>query len=235
MGLIRDLTYSEIVSQILYLSSVMKEDKDVVDASFNIVFMGMGEPLDNFEEVAKSLEILTDKEYFNLSQGRITVSTSGINDKIEPLLERFNNIKIALSLISANNAKRASVMPVTNKFPVEILYKTLSECYKKYKNRFTLEYVLIKNFNMSDEDIDDLELFNKEPFHINLIPLNHSDDDMKRPEENEIKHFQTKLEKKGFCVTRRYRRGDDINADCGQLYRETLKNKSNLSRPVAPK
>ncbi|HOV13533.1 MAG TPA: 23S rRNA (adenine(2503)-C(2))-methyltransferase RlmN [Spirochaetota bacterium] len=223
MGLIRNLSYSEIISQILYLSSVMDNDKDVVDTSFNIVFMGMGEPLDNYDELVKTIEILTDKRYFNLSQSRITISTCGVLDKIPKILERFNNLKIALSLITANNTKRKSIMPITNKFDIESLRHTLPDCYKKYKNRITLEYVLIKNLNMGNEDIDDLQIFNDEAFHINLIPLNHNDDNIERPTEDDIKTFQSKLEKKGFCVTRRFRRGDDIKADCGQLYWDVVK------------
>lgn len=218
MGLVRNLSRSEIISQILYLCDIMDKDKDVVDTAFNIVFMGMGEPLDNLDELTEVINILTGKDFFYLSQSRLTVSTCGLKDRIIMLLEKFNNINIALSLICADPKKRESVMPITNKYSIQELHDTLLQCYKKYKNRFTLEYVLIKNFNMSDDDINKLELFNNEAFHINLIPLNHNDDTIERPSEEEIKTFQKKLETRGFCVTRRYRRGDDIKADCGQLY-----------------
>lgn len=224
MGLTRNLFHSEIISQILYLLSFMDSDKSVLDTKFNIVFMGMGEPLDNYDELLKSLEIITSKEYLDLAQNRITISTCGIIDKVLDLHKKFDKLKIAVSLVSANNDKRKEIMPITNKFDIEAVYTNLFDNFKKYKNRITLEYVLIKNFNMGDDDIKYLAKFNNEAFHINLIPLNHSDDNLERPSETDIKVFQSKLEKSGFCVTRRYRRGDDIKADCGQLYWDIKKN-----------
>jgi 23S rRNA (adenine2503-C2)-methyltransferase len=222
MNLIRNLTHSEIISQILFLSGIMYSDKSVVDTAFNIVFMGMGEPLDNFENLTRSIDILIDSSYFNLNISRITVSTCGLIDKIKLLSENYPGLKLAVSLNSANQEKREKIMPVSKSNPVQKLADVLYEIYEKNKNRITLEYVLIENFNMEDSDLKDLEVFNSKAFHINLIPLNCEDEKFKKPSEKKIKYFQEFLEKTGFNVTRRYRRGEDIQADCGQLYWKTI-------------
>lgn len=218
MGLIRNLTSEEIVSQVISLYGYMKNDLKIDDRMFNIVYMGMGEPLDNFNELVSSLKMTTDKGFFGLSPSRITVSTCGMLDKIEPLLEEFPALRIAVSLNSSIQEKREKVMPVSVKYPVTDIFSVLSELFIKYKNRFTLEYVLIKGFNDGKEDIKELLKFNTNAFHINIIPLNHSDEIVKRPSEGDINYFMNELEKKKVCVTRRYRRGEDIKADCGQLY-----------------
>lgn len=223
MGLIRNLTYSEIISQIIYLNNYQKYVEHIEDKKFNIVFMGMGEPLDNLANLIITIEILTSKDKFGISQSRITVSTSGIFDKIQPLLEKFNNIKIAISLNNPIQEEREKIMPIAKKYRVDQLIEILKTIYDKYKNRITLEYVLIKDVNMSLKHIKALEIFNNPMFHINLIPLNNSNENIKRPTEKEIKNFYNELKKRGFCVTRRYRRGADINADCGQLFYSKIK------------
>lgn len=216
MGLKRNLNFTQIISQILFLSKVMSEDMEVVDTSFNIVFMGMGEPLDNFENLTRTIEILTSADYFNMPQSRITVSTCGLADKILPLMERFNDLTLAMSLISADQKKRENVIPIAKKYDVDYLLRTLNECHRLYGNRITLEYVLIRNFNMDDCDIEMLKKFKTDYFHLNIIPVNSKDES--RPSENEIKAFMAKIARAGFNASRRYRRGDDIQADCGQLF-----------------
>jgi len=218
MGFKRNLTVSEIVSQVLYMFSIMKSDSDVIDTSFNIVFMGMGEPLDNFDNVVEAIKIFIDKEKFGLSQNRITISTCGIIDKIIPLTEKFPNINIALSLITANQEKRDKIMPISKKFSIYDIVTILKEYYNRRKNRITLEYVMIKDFNIGKDDIELLRKFKKEIFHINLIPLNFESEFCKKPSENEIKYFYKVLLKKGFIVTIRYKRGEDINGACGMLF-----------------
>lgn len=218
MGLIRNLTYSEIVSQIIYLNNYQKYSQNIHDKKFNIVFMGMGEPLDNLENLLIAINILTDKNKFAVSQSRITISTCGIIDKLPVILEKFDNIKIAISLNNPIQSQREKIMPIAKRFKIEELVRVLKNIYDKYKNRITLEYVLIKDYNMSYEHIKALEIFKDISFHINLIPLNNSTEDIKRPQEKEIKEFYNKLKKNNFCVTRRYRKGADINADCGQLF-----------------
>jgi 23S rRNA (adenine2503-C2)-methyltransferase len=217
MGFKRDLTISEIVSQVLYMFSIMKLDSSVVDSSFNIVFMGMGEPLDNFDNVEEAIKIFIDKEKFALSQNRITISTCGLIDKIIPMIEKFPNINIALSLITANQEKREKIMPISKRFSLDDIATLLNEYYSLNNNRITLEYVMIKDFNIGRDDIELLKKFKNERFHINLIPLNFESEFCKIPSENEIKYFYKALLKKGFIVTIRHKRGQDIDGACGML------------------
>ncbi|HNZ26979.1 MAG TPA: 23S rRNA (adenine(2503)-C(2))-methyltransferase RlmN [Spirochaetota bacterium] len=220
MGLIRNLRADEILSQVLYLYKIMKGDASVVDKYFNIVFMGMGEPLDNLTNVETAISKLIDKKNLGISQTRITVSTCGIADKIEDLLKKFPNITLAVSLNSPEQSEREKMMPVSKKYPLNLLFQELKRLYGVYKNRITLEYVLIKGVNMRRQDVDLLSQIDKDIFHINLIPINVGGDDPRRPSEPEIKSFMDKLTAVGLKVTRRYRRGADINADCGQLFYE---------------
>lgn len=207
MGFIRNLDYIEIISQVLYLFSISRK----LD---NIVFMGMGEPLDNFDQLIKSIKIIVKKLNFSIT--RITVSTCGLTDKIENLFEIFPNIRLAVSLNASIQEKREEIMPISKKYPLEELLITLDRCYLKYKNRISFEYVLIKNFNMNQTDLDGFKNF-KKSYHINLIPFNSTDENLK-PSNESVKFFYNKLEKMGFNVTIRKRRGSDIQADCGQLY-----------------
>lgn len=220
MGLQKNLTYDEILSQILFLADSVQltgEDKKF----FNIVFMGMGEPLDNKKELIKTIGILLDKDYFALSAGRITVSTCGLLDAVPEVFDKFPKIRLAVSLNSARQEQRVSIMPIARRYPVDRMAKQLLSFYDKYQKRITLEYVLLKNFNDTDMDIKALDVFKGPAFHLNIIPYNSADPkDPGCPTEPEISSFITKLEKRGFAVSRRYRRGRDIQAACGQLYTE---------------
>lgn len=220
MGLIRNLRSDEILSQVLYLYKIMKEDGAVVDKYFNIVFMGMGEPLDNLLNVKTAISKLIDKNNLGIAQTRITISTCGVVDKIEDILSSFPNITLAVSLNSPEQSEREKMMPVSKKYPLNLLFQEIKRLYSIYKNRITLEYVLIKGVNMKQSDVDLLSQIDKDIFHINLIPINTVGDDPRRPSESEIKIFMDKLTAAGLKVTRRYRRGADINADCGQLFYE---------------
>lgn len=220
MGLLRSLSYHEIVSQVIFMFSFMKTDLNIHTKIFNIVYMGMGEPLDNLDNVVKSLEILTDKNCFFLHASWITVSTCGLMDKVPILLEHFPRLRVAISLNSAIQSDRKTIMPVSNAFPVDSIHATLMNIYSLYKRRLLLEYVLIPGINDRDCDIDALELFNHKAFHINIIPLNTSDVSSKKEDILYAMEFIDKLMKRGFFVTRRIRRGYDISADCGQLFLE---------------
>ena len=221
MGLIRNLSSVEILSEVLYLYHFMTTEKGLKDQLFNIVYMGRGEPLDNFDNVMESISLITNPTFFGLSPSRITISTCGLIDRIEPAMIRFPMLRFALSLNHSIQEEREKIMPIARKFSLDEIAARLKDLYAKFKNRFTLEYVLIKDVNMSKKEIDALQRFRHQAFHINLIPLNHSDDQVKRPEEKEISRFMQELEKRHFCVTRRYRRGADIDAACGELcYRE---------------
>jgi len=222
MGLQRNLSAFEIVSQVIYLFHFMKYEKQINTSMFNIVYMGMGEPFDNYENCLSSIQILCDKRYFSLHPSWITVSTCGIIDKAEEILEVFPRLRIAISLHSAINSKRTEIMKITKKFSVPDIKETLQKIYEKYKQRITLEYVLIKNYNDHIEDIDALEIFNHKAFHINIIPLNNEINGYTPPTDSEVKDFRYELTKRGFFATMRIRKGGDIQADCGQLYLETM-------------
>jgi 23S rRNA (adenine2503-C2)-methyltransferase len=215
MGFIRNLHYTEIISQILFLSAI-------VDNNFNIVFMGMGEPLDNYDNLYKCIKILTDKKFFSISISRITVSTSGIIEGIKKITTDFPLINISISINSLIKSTREELMPITKKNSIDKLISELHEIYNKNKKRITFEYVLIKDKNINIDEINEFKkIKNKNAFLINIIPLNDiNENDIKKPNEKEIKWFCNMLKENGFKVTRRYRRGEDINSACGQLYWE---------------
>lgn len=220
MGLKRDLTRYEIVSQVIYIYNYMLMEKGIKSRVFNIVFMGMGEPFDNYDNLIGSINILTNPSYFSLHPSWITVSTCGLLDKIEPILELFPKLRVTVSLNNSVQSKRAAMMPISKKYSVEDIAFVLKKVYAKYKTRLTLEFVAVKNVNMGLDDIEALEIFNDKAFHINIIPVNSNDDNIIQPDEADIQRFSQELIRRGFFVTRRTRRGADIQADCGQLYFE---------------
>lgn len=222
MGFIRNLDYFEILSQILFLS------RETGNSNFNIVFMGMGEPLDNYDNLIKSIEILINKNYFAVSSSRITISTCGLSDKITDFFKIFPKVNLAVSLNSLIQNKREKLMPISKKFNVDNLIKTLIANCRSIGNRITLEYVLIKDINDGIDEINALKKIDKKAFLINIIPINGGNEIFQRPLENEIKVFCDKIGELGFNVTRRYRRGEDIEAACGQLYWNVLKKENNL-------
>lgn len=207
MGFKRNLDYIEIISQILFLLQKNKK----LD---NIVFMGMGEPLDNIKNLITSIKVINS--FLKFSTTRITVSTCGIYDKLDELIENFPNIRLAVSLNASVQEKREKIMPISKSYPLKELLFTLDRIFEKNHNRITLEYVLIKNFNMLEEDIEGFKQI-KRYYHINLIPYNSKDENVK-PDVKSVNIFYKKLLSLGFNVTIRVRRGADIQADCGQLY-----------------
>lgn len=218
MGLKRNLSAYEIVSQVIAMFHYMADDLQLHSRMFNIVFMGMGEPLDNYQSVAEAIKILAEPAYFALHPSWITVSTCGVLDKIEPLLELYPRLKITVSLHTAIEEKRRILMPISQKYPVTEIASVLNRIHSRYRQRLTLEYILIENYNMGTEDIDALELFRSKIFHLNLIPINSGEAPWRSPDGEKIEQFVKELITRGFFVTKRTRRGEDIQADCGQLY-----------------
>jgi len=214
IGLIRNLQVNEIVSQVLVALKQLSERKLT-----NIVFMGMGEPLDNYENVIKAIRILQHEDAFKFSPRRITLSTSGIIPGIKDLADSGLKVKLAISLNAAIQEKREKLMPVTNQYSLPDLKKTLQEFRKKTPYRITFEYVLIKDFNTSKEDRKALIKFLGDiSCKLNLIAWNKVDDlPYETPDEEEVDAFVRDLNKLGSAVTFRTSRGADINAACGQL------------------
>ena len=216
-GFIRNLTYQEIVEQILPIQ------RDTGLKVTNIVFMGQGEPLLNLENVLKALEIFNND--FQIGARRITISTSGIIPKIYELAEMELQSTLAISLHSPIHEQRAKLMPIENKYPLNELKKALKYYIEKTGRRITIEYILIHEFNDSLEVAKKLAEFMKDlKCNVNLIPYNTVGESIyKKPNNNDIMKFKYIIEHSGKKVTVRLERGADIDAACGQLSGKTKK------------
>jgi len=214
IGLIRNLYTHEILAQVFVALKELQKTKLT-----NIVFMGMGEPLDNYDNVLKSIKILQHQEAFRFSPRRITLSTSGVIPRLNDLADSKLKVKLAVSLNSAIQEKRAEIMPLTRQFPLAELKKCLLNFRKKTPYRITFEYVMIKNFNLAKEDSKALINFIGDiSCKLNLIAWNKVDYlPYETPDENDIRIFLEDINKLNSAVTFRSSRGADINAACGQL------------------
>ena len=216
-GFIRNLTYQEIVEQVLTIQ------RDTGLKITNIVFMGQGEPLLNLENVLKALEIFNND--FQIGARRITISTSGIIPKIYELAEMELQSTLAISLHSPIHEQRAKLMPIENKYPLNELKKALKYYIEKTGRRITIEYIVIHEFNDSLEVAKKLAEFMKDlKCNVNLIPYNTVGESIyKKPNNNDIMKFKYIIEHSGKKVTVRLERGADIDAACGQLSGKTNK------------
>ncbi|HEY4543540.1 MAG TPA: 23S rRNA (adenine(2503)-C(2))-methyltransferase RlmN [Tissierellaceae bacterium] len=217
-GLIRNLRPSEMLSQI-YL---MEKDLDVKIS--NIVLMGSGEPLDNYDNVLRFLNLIHDEKGHNISYRNITLSTCGIVPKIYDLAEENIPITLSISLHSPVDSYRSDIMPIGKKYSIDDIIKACKFYEDKTKRRITFEYTLIKGVNDSKDDAIKLkELTRDLNSHVNLISLNPIKEyNKERPEKSEVYKFQEKLEKLGVNATVRGEKGLDISASCGQLRRDYL-------------
>ncbi len=217
MGMVRNLSPSEIVCQVLYLyrEAGLREQH----RSFNVVFMGMGEPLANLDNVLKAMRILIDKDGMNLSRRRITVSTCGIVAGIRRLAREEYPPRLAISLNAADDETRLKIMPVTEGNPLSELLDQLRRYPLPQRERFTFEYVLIRDVNDRDKDAASLSrLLNKLRYKINLIPFNpFPGSDYLAPDPVRIEAFQQILFSKNITATIRKSKGQDIQGACGQL------------------
>lgn len=212
-GLTRNLDSGEITGQFLLLASFMKKLPD------NVVFMGIGEPLLNFKNLADSLNIICSEEYINFSQRRITISTSGIPDGIRKLTKLNKQYNLAISLHAADDITRAKLIPDSVRFPIRDITEAAMQYFEKTKRLITIEYTLIKEIN--DSLLQARELANiakKLRAKINLIPYNAVQDrEFARPKNSTCLSFYRKLKELGIPVTFRLEKGLNINAACGQL------------------
>ena len=210
-GFIRNLTYKEIIEQVLTIQ------RDTGLKVTNVVFMGQGEPLLNLENVLKAMEIFN--EDFQIGARRLTVSTSGIIPQINKLAQLDMQSTLALSLHAPNHEIRAKLMQIENKYPMEELHKALKNYTDKTGRRITIEYLLIKDLNDTLESAKELAHYLKDiKCNINLIPYNPTaQNDYQRPSNNSIMKFKYLMEHSGKKVTVRLERGADIDAACGQL------------------
>lgn len=213
LGFKRDLSSGEIISQVLLLKKELGDYKGKI----NLVFMGMGEPLLNYENLKKALLLLTSGKGIGISPRRITVSTAGILKNLKRLEVDFPNVKISFSLNGSDNIQRQKVMPISKKESLDDIIEYFRQV--KRKNRITFEYVIIAGVNDSLEDRDKiLKLLRGIPSKINIIPYNPNDfAPFKTPSEKTIDEFAEYLAKKGMTVMVRWSKGRDIRSACGQL------------------
>lgn len=222
-GLVRDLSSGEILDQYYSIK------KDVGENIGNIVLMGSGEPLDNFENLVDFLEIINSKDGQNISCRSITVSTCGIAEKIYELADLEKPVNLAISLHNPFEEERKGLMPIGNRYSISEIMKACEYYMEKTGRRVTLEYTLIENVNDSKRYADKLtELSKKSNYHINLIPLNEIKEYDKNKSRNAaIENFKRILDKAGVNSTIRRELGSDISAACGQLRIDYLENSEN--------
>lgn len=213
----RNLTPGEIYDQVVAIDN---ESKLYYDRPLsNIVFMGMGEPLMNYPNVMKAIEMITSNEGLGMSPKRITVSTSGVSKMIKKMADDEVKFNLAVSLHSAIEATRNEIMPFTKNFPLTELREALEYWYAKTKSKITYEYVVWKGINDDKISIDALVKFCKYvPCKVNLIEYNAIDDgDFQQASEQATKEYISALERNNIIVKVRKSRGKDIDAACGQL------------------
>lgn len=214
-GLERSLTPSEMLDQIYAIS------RSTGERVSNVVVMGTGEPLDNYDNLLKFIQLITDENGLNISQRNITVSTCGIVENMKRLAEEKLQITLALSLHGSTQEKRQELMPIAKKYDIREVIDACRYYFEKTGRRITFEYSLVGGVNDTDEDADNLcRLVGDMNCHINLIPVNPiRERDYIESERKDILKFQSKLEKKHINVTIRREMGRDIDGACGQLRR----------------
>lgn len=213
----RNLEPHEIVDQVVLIRD--QAEKNYQHPLTNIVYMGMGEPLLNYQNVIKSIERITSPDGLGMSPKRITVSTAGIAKMIKKLADDKVKFNLALSLHAANDTKRNTIMPINESNTLEALKEALIYFYNETGNRITLEYIVFNKFNDGIEDAKELFNFAKSfPCKINIIEYNPiKQANFLNAKEDAILAFSQFLEKKGMIVNVRRSRGKDIDAACGQL------------------
>ncbi|MGI9147906.1 MAG: 23S rRNA (adenine(2503)-C(2))-methyltransferase RlmN [Chloroflexota bacterium] len=211
-GFARNLEAGEVVEQVLRFSS---QDRPVT----NVVFMGMGEPLANYDETLRAIKLLTHPDGLRLGARRITLSTSGVVPEMRRLANEGLQIGLAISLHAPNDELRSSLMPVNRRWPIAEVLDAASAYVDRTGRRVSFEYTLMAGVNDSDELADDLaRLLRLRLCHVNLIPLNPTDDPHLHASSNErALAFESRLRQAGVAATIRVNRGRDILAACGQL------------------
>lgn len=220
-GLERNLTPSELLSQIYEI------EKDTGERVSNIVLMGSGEPLDNFDNVMKFIELITDENGKNLSQRNITLSTCGLVPKIKEMADKKMQITLALSLHASDDETRRELLPIANKYAIAEVLDACKYYFDKTGRRLTFEYSLVAGVNDTKEEAMKLSsLVAGMNCHVNLIPVNPIEErDYKQSDREAVIRFQKILEKNKINVTIRREMGRDINGACGQLRKSYMDNR----------
>ena len=218
-GLVRRLEPYEMLDQVLFTQ---------IDSGLpisHIVLMGIGEPLDNFDNVMRFLELVNSPEGMNISMRHISLSTCGLVPKIDELAKRKLQLTLSVSLHAPNDQTRNTIMPVNKAYPTEALLQACRRYYQATSRRISFEYAMIDGVNDSVEDAKELiRRLKGLPAHFNLIPLNHVEESPLKPSsKNAVARFQKTLEDAGITATVRRTLGGDIDASCGQLRRKYTK------------
>jgi len=214
----RNLQYDEIVDEVTLINEQAEEHFG--KSLTNIVYMGMGEPLLNYQNTLKSIERITSPDGLNMSPKRITVSTAGVAKMIKKLGDDEVKFNLAISLHAPTDEQRDKIMPINETNDLNALIEAINYFYQKTKNKITFEYILFRDFNESLEDAKNLvKICRKVPVRfVNLIEYNAIDNaDFKKPDEKTVDAFQKYLEDHGITARVRRSRGKDIDAACGQL------------------
>lgn len=237
-GRVRDLTPGELLGQIIAAQA------DLGERISNVVMMGIGEPLDNYDNVLKFLHLVNREEGINIGYRHISLSTCGLVDKIRRLMEEDLPITLSISLHAPDDETRSAIMPVNKRFGVAELLDTCRDYFAKTGRRISFEYTLIAGKNDSPADAQKLaKVLNAHlrtrtegmPIHVNLIPVNEvSETGFRRSGKEAVAAFAKVLESKGIRATVRRRLGSDINASCGQLRRAAMKERQETGEPSAP-
>ena len=222
-GKVRNLTPSEMLGQII------SAERDTGERISNVVMMGIGEPLDNYESTLKFLELVSSENGLNIGLRHISLSTCGLVDKINDLAKRKLQITLSVSLHAYDNEVRSSIMPVNKKYPIEELLIACNNYFNETGRRISFEYTLIAGKNDTVEGAialaKILKKYIKGPCHVNLIPLNEVEETRLESSKN-ANAFKNKLLSLGINATVRRRLGSDINASCGQLRHKDRKDKT---------
>ena len=216
---IRSLTCGEIVEQVLAV------EQDIGDKISNVVFMGIGEPFDNYDNVMKAIKIINNQKGLNIGARHISISTSGLVPMIYKFADEELQCTLSISLHATNDAKRSSMMPINNRYNIEELMEACKYYINKTNKRISFEYALAKDNNDNLDDAKELvKLLKGMLCHVNLIPINKIENGnyVKSTNENIIR-FRDYLNKNGIVATIRRELGSDIDAACGQLRRKSLK------------
>lgn len=212
-GMVRNLAPSEMLDQIYRIQTISGERVD------NIVIMGSGEPMDNFQNVVQFLKLINSDKGLHISARNITVSTCGLVDKIRELADLQLQITLAISLHAPNDELRKTMMPIANKYSIEQIMEACRYYLKQTGRRISFEYSLVKGVNDTQECAEQLSgLLYGMNCHVNLIPVNPiKERDYRQSEKQAIAAFKNKLERNGINVTIRREMGRDIDGACGQL------------------
>ena len=214
MGFSRNLSCGEIIDQIIEITKLREEPVT------NVVYMGMGEPFLNYNQVIKSAQILHDPHGMNLGRNRITISTSGILPKIKQYISEGQPYKLAISLNATTDKTRTEIIPINKKWTIDMIMKELEKYPSDKKNMIMIEYVLLKGVNDTIQDAERLSSYaNKLRCKVNVIPFNDIGNEFSRPDEQTINRFIDVLHKnqRHYQTLVRWSKGVDIDAACGQL------------------